>query len=140
MTALTPKIKRSLATGEKASYTFSVTAETWRFYAYIAFWGFVLFAMVITRLFVVDILAAGPINVDGTDSTCGPFNLNDPELGVVAGQGFDYNTQSHLISVFGFGNVCTAWDYSPSRELTSTVYPVFEYLLLIYVTFDFMAT
>ena len=52
------------------SLTFTVAAESWRFRAYVAFWFMCGFAIVISRLVVADILAAGP--EDG--STCGPYN------------------------------------------------------------------
>jgi hypothetical protein len=34
--------------------------------------------------------------------------------------------------------ICSNWDYSPSREITAGYYPVFEYSLLVYLTADFM--
>lgn len=131
-----PKVKKasSGADGGVATYTFTVAAETWRFRAYLAFWGFVLFVKIITTIYVIPMLAAGP-KVPG--DTCGPFNQNETD--VSPGQGFDYKTQSHLHHAFGFNNVCTNWDYTPARELGSVVYPVFEYSLLIYVAFDFLA-
>lgn len=42
--------------------------------------------------------------------------------------------------LFGFKNICANWDYSPSRELTAMVYPLFEYSLLIYLILDFWTT
>lgn len=92
---------------------------------------------VITTKYVIPRLAAGP-EVPG--DTCGPFNQDFPNNGVFPGKGFDYYTQSHLHNAFGFNNICTNWDYTPARELGSVVYPTFEYLLLIYVVFNFMAT
>lgn len=59
---------------------------------------------------------------------------------MLPGQGFDFKTQSHLMQLFGFNNICTNWDYSPSRELTAMVYPLFEYSLIVYLCLDFMAT
>jgi hypothetical protein len=59
---------------------------------------------------------------------------------VYLGQGFDFKTQTHLQENFGFSNICTNWDYSPARELTAMVYPVFEYPLIVYLCFDFLAT
>ena len=34
--------------------------------------------------------------------------------------------------------ICSNWDYSPSREITAAYYPFFEYTLLIYLVADFM--
>jgi len=59
------------------------------------------------------------------------------DIGVELGKGFDLATQSHLIELFGFGNICTNWDYSPSRELTAMFYPLFEYSLLVYLVLNF---
>ena len=56
------------------------------------------------------------------------------------GQGFDFDTQSHLIQTSGFPSLCANWDYSPSRELTAMFYPCFEYSLLVYLILDFWAT
>jgi len=56
------------------------------------------------------------------------------------GEGFDFKTQSHLMQLFGFNNICSNWDYSPSRESTAMVYPLFEYSLIVYLCLDFMAT
>ena len=56
------------------------------------------------------------------------------------GEGFDFYTQNHLRERFGFSNICTNWDYSPSRELTGMIYPIFEYALMIYLVLDFINT
>jgi len=117
--------------------SFSVKAESARFYAYLAFWGMCAFAIVMAKTLVAPLLAAGPA-VAG--DTCGPFNRDWEEGGVVKGEGFDFATQSHLQQLFGFKNICANWDYSPSRELTAMVYPTFEYLLLIYLVLDFWTT
>ncbi len=45
-----------------------------------------------------------------------------------------------MIQLFGFANICANWDYSPSRELTAMVYPLFEYSLLVYLCLDFLQT
>jgi len=94
------------------------------------------FAIIMTNWKVRPYLLAGP--EDG--SICGPFNRDSPDFGVNLGEGFDIKTHSHLQELFGFSNICVNWDYSPSRELTAMVYPSFEYLLLLYLVFDFMAT
>jgi hypothetical protein len=55
---------------EPVAIKFSVTSETWRFIAYLGFWFFCSFAIVMSNIFVVPFLAKGP--ADG--SSCGPFN------------------------------------------------------------------
>ena len=34
--------------------------------------------------------------------------------------------------------VCTTWDYTPSREVTAMVYPLFEFSLILYLVLDFI--
>ncbi len=60
--------------------------------------------------------------------------------GIHLGEGFDFRTESHLVQLFGFANICANWDYSPSREFTAMVYPLFEYSLLVYLVLDFVQT
>jgi len=95
-----------------------------------------ILAIIFSKVMVQPYLAQGPD--DG--SVCGPFNRNDPEFGVLPGEGFDFSTQSHLKHLFGFNNICANWDYSPSRELTAMFYPIFEYSLIVYLCLDFLAT
>ena len=61
-------------------------------------------------------------------------------MGVYPEKGFDITKQSHLMDYFGAGNICTNWDYSPSRELTAMIYPLFDYSLIVYLILDFFAT
>eukprot|EP00485_Elphidium_margaritaceum_P003315 CAMPEP_0202693318 /NCGR_PEP_ID=MMETSP1385-20130828/7468_1 /ASSEMBLY_ACC=CAM_ASM_000861 /TAXON_ID=933848 /ORGANISM="Elphidium margaritaceum" /LENGTH=281 /DNA_ID=CAMNT_0049348979 /DNA_START=69 /DNA_END=911 /DNA_ORIENTATION=+ len=130
-------IRENVVSEEEApAIKFSVTPEWWRFIAYLAFWGMCILAIVVTKLYVKDRLAAGPS--DG--AACGPFQRNDPDFGVRPGEGFDFDSQSHLVHLFGFSNICANWDYSPSREITAMFYPLFEYSLLIYLFLDFVAT
>jgi len=122
------------------SITFSVTSETWRFRAYVAFWGMILFSVTISTYYVAPRLLEGP---DTEGDSCNEFGRNNTELGeggVYPGKGWDFKTQSHLVELFGYGNICTNWDYSPARELTAMVYPLFEYSLLIYIVMDFFST
>ena len=35
--------------------------------------------------------------------------------------------------------ICSNWDYSPSREITAAYYPCFEYTLLVYIVLDFFS-
>merc|ERR1711865_704030 len=46
--------------------------------------------------------------------------------------------QSHLEEAFGYGNTCTAWDYSPSREIIAMYFPALEYSIVIYLFFNFV--
>ena len=46
------------------------SSERWRFIAYLWFWAMCTFAILMTNLYVKDLLAAGP--EDGL--ACGPFN------------------------------------------------------------------
>jgi hypothetical protein len=130
-----------------------VSPESWRFIAYVSFWLMCSFAILMTKVFVGPALAAGP--PDG--STCPPF---EPD-----GKGFDITTNSHLNRELGYNNVrtflfnrpirrrsrlfpqrtnsslflqiCVNWDYTPSREFTAMLYPLFEYSLLLYICLDF---
>jgi hypothetical protein len=43
-----------------------------------------------------------------------------------------------LLLAFTILQICVNWDYTPSRELTAMVYPLFEYSLLIYIFLDFV--
>lgn len=78
--------------------SFSVSPESWRFFAYLMFWLMCILAIIFSKTLVQPYLAKGPD--DG--SICGPFNRDDPDFGVSPGQGFDFSTQSHLRHLFGF--------------------------------------
>lgn len=131
------KVKRTNSSGEvDKSLTFSVAAETWRFYAYCLFWFVVVFAIVMNYSFSVPRIKKGPS--DG--KACGAFARDDPEFGVYPGEGFNIQSHSHLNQIFGYNNICINWDYTPSRELTSIVYPAFEYSLIVYLCLDFVAS
>jgi hypothetical protein len=137
--AVAPRQKKATAKSraESEEVKIIVAAESWRFIAYLAFWGMCAFAIAMTKIFVAPLLAAGPVD---EGDTCGPFNRDAPEFNVFLGKGFDMATQSHLMQLFGFANICANWDYSPSRELTAMVYPIFEYSLIVYLCLDFMTT
>lgn len=47
-------------------------------------------------------------------------------------------TNSDLKDIYGYNNVCVLFDYSPSREYTAMVYPLFEYSFFLYVVFDYL--
>ena len=47
-----------------------VAVESWRFQAYVGFWGMCIFAMAMHRIFVVPIMLKGP--ADGRP--CGPYD------------------------------------------------------------------
>jgi len=115
-----------------------VNVELLRVIAYVNFFIMVICTLFFTRYLVKPRLEDGP---DESGSTCGPFDGNmgfrvDPP--VLPGEGFDVITQSHLVRAFGYNNICANWDYSPSREITAMIYPIFEYALLIYLFFDFI--
>jgi len=42
-------------------------------------------------------------------------------------------TKTPLYTQFGYNNICINWDYSPAKELTAMVYPIFELPLLAYL-------
>ncbi|KAL7505147.1 hypothetical protein ACHAXN_003274 [Cyclotella atomus] len=118
---------RSATESESSTLSFSVAVESLRAFAYCSFFVFVGCAIAINNTAVAPYLAAGPSN----GSTCPPFDgamgdAVDPP--VLPGEGFDVHTQSHLIRAFGFNNICVNWDYSPSREITAMIYPVFDWL------------
>jgi len=115
-----------------------VNVEFIRVMAYVNFFIMVFCTLFFREYLVKPRLEAGP---DIPGNTCGPFNgdlgLNvDPP--VLPGEGFDVKTQSHLVRAFGYNNICANWDYSPAREITAMIYPIFEYALLLYLFFDFI--
>jgi hypothetical protein len=61
------------------------------------------------------------------------------EFGLNYGEGFTFE-ETHLVEAFGFGNICTAWDYTPAREAIGMYFPLFEYSLVMYVVLDFANT
>lgn len=130
-----------MATTEKGHWEVQVRVEAWRFAAYCFFWTMCGLAIFLSDTLVKKKLQAGansdiPIEQQG----CGPFNRNGGEFNLSYGQGFDFSTQSHLTEYFGFSNICINWDYSPSRELTSLYFPLFEYSLIVYLVLDFVNT
>lgn len=135
---MTCKLRPSTKRGDPV-LEYQWASETWRFYAYVNIWIVFISAMLMTRKWVVPYLAAGP-EIEG--DTCGPFayreNSSLPD--VKPGEGFDFYTETHLQDFFGFSNICTNWDYTPARELTAMIYPIFEYSLMIYLGLDFLAT
>lgn len=46
-------------------------------------------------------------------------------------------TDTPLVRMFGYNNICIYWDYSPSRELTAMIYPLVEYPLIGYILLNF---
>jgi len=97
---------------------FRVQVEKFRFIAYMFFWGMCIFAIICSTFTVAPNL--GP---------CPESPGAEPTYGMHC---------SVLMSVFGFNNICVFWDYSPAREATAMVYPLFEYSLLVYVIFDYL--
>jgi len=129
------KISSSKQETGKAVWNYSVAVEKWRLYAYMCFWLIVAFAVTVTRIWTVPYLKEG----DGGEG-CGPFKRDGGLFNLTRGQGFDFKTQTHLMELFGFANVCTNWDYYPAREYTAIVYPLFELPLLIYLFLDYIAS
>lgn len=121
----------------KDSYKFAVRPEKVRIIAYFFFWSFALLTKLLTRFYVVDMLAAGHQGPDETMG-CGPFNRPNSEFGLTYGDGFDYYTQSHLAEYFGFSNICTAWDYGVARTYSSVYFPFFEYFLVLYIFLSYV--
>lgn len=109
-----------------AKVTFKLKPELIRFIAYLFFWSMCILAIILTSTVVGPLLLEGP--TDG--KACPPFET---------GEGFDITTDSHLIRAFGFNNMCSNWDYSPSREIIAAYYPAFEYSLLLYILADYLS-
>jgi len=145
----------------------TIAPEFWRMISYIFFWFMCLFAVVCFSLFVRPRLKAGPddgstcgpfdrvslfgylfrnefLTIDALFIYLLPwYNFrqhSDEGFGLTAGGGFDFPQQSHIEQLFGFSNICVYCDYSPSRELTAMIYPLFEYTLQFYLVLDFLQT
>lgn len=117
--------------GEKINLTVGV--EALRVIAYCNFFIMVSCAIVLNNTLVAPKLR------EGSDGVCGAFNgefgdMVDPPI--LPGEGFEVSTGSHLVRLFGYNNICANWDYSPSREITAMIYPIFEYCLLLYLFFE----
>ena len=75
-----------------------------------------------------------------------PIQSKDwPEENLHKGEGFDFATQTHLQQNFGYAYVNPLWnlaseEYSPAREITAMVYPLFEFSLIIYIILNFVTT
>jgi len=101
---------------------FEVVHASWRCIAYATFGIMLLFAKMCTNINVKPILA------EGDNTTCMPFQDRP--------NGFDMDTDSHLIRFFGYNNMGIIWDYSPSRERTALIFPIVEYSFLIYIALN----
>ena len=71
------------------------TSFVLRFYALLAFWGFVIIAIILQNVLVEPAFLKGA--PDGR--ACPPFERNDPAKGLYPGKGFSVKTQSHLQEV-----------------------------------------
>eukprot|EP00555_Chaetoceros_dichaeta_P012167 CAMPEP_0198262014 /NCGR_PEP_ID=MMETSP1447-20131203/10581_1 /TAXON_ID=420782 /ORGANISM="Chaetoceros dichaeta, Strain CCMP1751" /LENGTH=367 /DNA_ID=CAMNT_0043950083 /DNA_START=93 /DNA_END=1196 /DNA_ORIENTATION=+ len=141
---LSSKFSRSRQTrrtpsNESEVLNLNVSVESIRVVFIVNFFIMVFCAIVLNTYLVKPILLEG--GKDG--NMCGPFNgfmgdKVDPPVG--PGDGFDIATQNHLVRTAGYTNICANWDYSPSREITAMIYPIFEYALLIYLCFDLLQT
>jgi len=133
----TPKYERS-GSGGNISYT--IKTELMRCMAYLFFWTMAAFAMLVTRIWVVPIIEAGaPEDTPIEKLGCGAFNRQGGDFGLNYGEGFKFE-ENHLTEEFGFGNICTYWDYTPARELVGMYFPLFEYSLVIYIVLDYVNT
>lgn len=129
------------AHADSNTYEIQIRVETWRMTTYFFFWLFVIVAIAITNTVVVDELALGALDsVPLEQQGCGAFNRNGGKFNLTYGEGFDFKTQNHLVEYFGFGNICSYWDYSPAREIVAAIFPLFEYSLMIYLTLDIINT
>mmetsp|Transcript_14024 Transcript_14024/g.29370 ORF Transcript_14024/g.29370 Transcript_14024/m.29370 type:complete len:344 (+) Transcript_14024:145-1176(+) len=131
-------------------FTFTFAPERMRFIAYLFFYAFVGLCYILTQTFVVPRLLKGIDKsvVPREKWGCGPFNREHTRSEGVGGNpfdrtadfgfgdGFHYHTQNHLLEKFGFANICTNWDYTPARELSSIFFPFFEFSLIFYLILD----
>lgn len=85
-------------------FTFAISPDAIRFWAYIAFWFMCLFAITLTQFYVMPLLEKGPQPDDPATNglACPPFEAN---RSVDRSQGFNVRTESHLNEAFGFNNV-----------------------------------
>lgn len=104
--------------GNTVPTVFKFQVEQWRLYAYISFWSMCIFAIICSTFTVAPYLGPCPKS-EGAEPTYGMHC-------------------SVLMATFGFNNICVFWDYSPAREATAMVYPIFEYLLIGYVIVDYL--
>jgi hypothetical protein len=118
--------------------TIKVAVEKWRFLFYFFFLSMVVIATQITKIFAAPLLAVGaPEGTPVERLGCGAFNRGNSEFGLGYGDGFTLD-ESHLEEAFGYGNTCTAWDYTPSREIIAMYFPALEYSIVIYLLFNFV--
>jgi len=113
-----PRVEEGQGGNAPVSTVYNIQVEKFRLYAYISFWGMCLFAIIMTRLTVANTLGPCPLT-EGAEPTYGLHC-------------------SVLMATFGFNNICVNWDYSPAREATAMVYPIFEYLLIAYIIVDYL--
>mmetsp|Transcript_46668 Transcript_46668/g.56083 ORF Transcript_46668/g.56083 Transcript_46668/m.56083 type:complete len:322 (+) Transcript_46668:56-1021(+) len=120
------------------SFKIEVMVEKWRCFFYFFFLSMILLAGQITNRVAAPILAAGaPEGTPVERLGCGPFNRGNSSFGFGYGDGFPME-QSHLEEAFGYPNTCTAWDYSPAREIIAMYFPALEYSMVIYLVFNFI--
>lgn len=111
-------IPNTISTSKPKPTKYQVKVEKYRLIAYIGFWFMCFLAMIVTKFAVAPNLGPCP-KTEGAEPTYGLHC-------------------SVLVENFGFNNICVNWDYSPSREVTALVYPVFEYTLLIYIVLNYL--
>lgn len=122
----------------------TIKPEFARCLTYLFLWTFFILAKVVTMVWVEPILEGGAaaLNLPPEQYGCPPFNRdqeilgNSPIFGFSFGDGFSMD-ETHLAEAFGFANICTLWDYSPSREFMALYFPFFEYSLVGYIVLDY---
>lgn len=133
----TPQYERS---GGGKTISITVRTERMRCMAYFFFWTLCLFAAIISRIWVAPVIEAGaPEDTPIERLGCGAFNRQGGEFGLNYGEGFTFE-ETHLVETFGYGNICTLWDYTPAREAIGMYFPLFEYSLVMYLVLDFANT
>jgi hypothetical protein len=122
----------------RSSYVLSVRPELVRLCAYIGFVLMYVFARFVTKIWTEPLLELGAVNEPPERQGCGPFNRNTDHFGLSYGDGFTME-ETHLEENLGYANICTEWDYSPSREVIAMYFPLVEYLVAIYTVLDFVS-
>jgi len=97
---------------------FQFKVEGFRLFTYTSFWLMCVFAFIVSMTTVKNYLGPCPLQ-EGDEPTYG-MHCSD------------------LQRTFGFNNICVYWDYSPARELTAMVYPIFEYSMVAYIIVNYL--
>jgi len=109
------RTKRSV----QEAVTFDVQPEFLRMVTYAMFWLMVGCAILFHNTLV---LPKGAEACQAGESCLFPVDMSN----------------TPLVRMFGYNNVCINWDYTPSRELTAMIYPFVEYPLIAYAVLDYV--